>query len=73
KLKLDFVYGSLRPIDMFDPTVHVWNRCNMLAHSWLMNSVSDSIEQSIIFMENAIDVWNDLKERFSEGGSCSNF
>ncbi|XP_050890949.1 uncharacterized protein LOC127096421 [Lathyrus oleraceus] len=32
-----------------------------------MNSVSDSISQSIVFMENALDVWNDLKERFSQG------
>ncbi|MCI69256.1 flavonol sulfotransferase-like protein, partial [Trifolium medium] len=38
----------------------------MLVHSWIMNSVSDSIAQSIVFMENAIDVWNDLKERFSQ-------
>lgn len=39
----------------------------MLVHSWLLNSVSESIGQSIVFMENAIDVWNDLKERFSQG------
>jgi hypothetical protein len=31
-----------------------------------MNSVSDSIAQSIVFMENALDVWTDLKERFSQ-------
>nr|KYP39770.1 hypothetical protein KK1_038908 [Cajanus cajan] len=32
-----------------------------------MNSVSDSIAQSIIFLENSIDVWQELKERFSQG------
>jgi hypothetical protein len=32
-----------------------------------MNSVSESIGQSIVFFENAVDVWNDLKERFSQG------
>jgi hypothetical protein len=26
----------------------------------------ESIAQSIVFMENALDVWNDLKERFSQ-------
>ncbi|GAU31769.1 hypothetical protein TSUD_22150 [Trifolium subterraneum] len=39
-------------------------------HSWSRSMrralVSDSIAQSIVFMENAIDVWNDLKERFSQ-------
>jgi hypothetical protein len=29
-----------------------------------MNSVSDSIAQSTVFMENAVDVWLNLKERF---------
>jgi hypothetical protein len=32
-----------------------------------MNSVEDSIAQSIVYLENAIDVWNELKEHFSHG------
>ncbi|GAU49924.1 hypothetical protein TSUD_180420 [Trifolium subterraneum] len=68
KLKLDFIDGTIPiPLDSFDPSFRAWNRCNMLVHSWIVNSVSDSIAQSIIFMENAIDVWIDLKERFSQG------
>jgi hypothetical protein len=68
KLKIEFIDGSLpRPVDPFDPSIRAWNRCNMLVHSWIMNSVSGSIAQSIVFMDNALDVWNDLKERFSQG------
>ncbi|KAK2451623.1 putative mitochondrial protein [Trifolium repens] len=68
KLKIEFIDGTLpQPLDPFDPSIRAWNRCNMLVHSWIMNSVSDSIAQSIVFMENALDVWNDLKERFSQG------
>ncbi|GAU45069.1 hypothetical protein TSUD_243350 [Trifolium subterraneum] len=67
KLKLEFVDGSISvPADQFDPSFRAWNRCNMLVHSWILNSVSESIAQSLIFMENAIDVWNDLRERFSQ-------
>ncbi|MCI06288.1 retrovirus-related Pol polyprotein from transposon TNT 1-94, partial [Trifolium medium] len=67
KLKLEFVDGTIPiPEDQFNPSFRAWNRCNMLVHSWIMNSVSESIAQSIVFMENAIDVWNDLKERFSQ-------
>ncbi|GAU39523.1 hypothetical protein TSUD_222930 [Trifolium subterraneum] len=67
KLKLEFIDGT-NPIvsDPFDPSFRAWNRCNMLVHSWIMNSVSDSIAQSLVFMENALDVWNDLKERFAQ-------
>jgi hypothetical protein len=32
----------------------------------LINSVSDSIAQTIVFHDNAFDVWEDLKERFSK-------
>jgi hypothetical protein len=67
KLKLDFVDGTFPVIvDRFDPSFRAWNRCNMLVHSWIMNSVSDSIAQSIVYMDNALDVWNDLRERFSQ-------
>jgi hypothetical protein len=67
KMKLEFVDGTFPVVtDRFDPSYRAWNRCNMLVHSWIMNSVSDSIAQSIVFMENALDVWNDLKERFSQ-------
>jgi hypothetical protein len=38
----------------------------MLVHSWILNSVSESIAQSLVFMENSVDVWRDLKERFSQ-------
>jgi len=67
-MKYEFVDGTIEPIDDdFDPLFRPWNRCNNLVHSWIVNSVSPSIAQSIIFMENTCDVWNDLKERFSQG------
>ena len=68
KMKFGFVDGSISPIiDEFDTLFRAWNRCNMLVHSWIVNSVSPSIAQSIVFMENACDVWVDLKERFAQG------
>jgi hypothetical protein len=68
KLKFEFLDGTIpMSADPFDPSFCSWNRCNMLIHSWIMNSVAPSIAQSIVFMENASDVWLDLKERFSQG------
>lgn len=67
-MKFEFVDGTIPPFfDNFGPTIRVWNRCNMLVHFWIMNLVSPSIAQSIVFMENACDVWSDLKERFAQG------
>ncbi|GAU25648.1 hypothetical protein TSUD_265740 [Trifolium subterraneum] len=68
KLKFEFLDGTIpMPLDAFDPSFRAWNRCNMLIHSWILNSVEPSIARSIVFMENASDVWLDLKERFSQG------
>jgi hypothetical protein len=67
KMKLDFIDGSIPiPADAFDPTFRAWNRCNQLVSSWILNSVSPSIAQSVVFLENAIDIWNELRERFSQ-------
>jgi hypothetical protein len=50
KLKLEFIDGTIPVcVDPFDPSYRAWNRCNMLVHSWILNSVSDSIAQSLVF------------------------
>lgn len=62
KIKLEFVDDTITPITYtFDPLYRTWNRSNMLLHS-LIIFVSESIAQSIVLMESAIDVWIDLKE-----------
>jgi len=43
-----------------------WERCNHLVQSWVINSVSDSIAQTIVFCDIALEIWIDLKERFSK-------
>ncbi|WVZ08791.1 hypothetical protein V8G54_022137, partial [Vigna mungo] len=35
--------------------------------SWILNSLSPSIAQSVVFFERATDVWTDLREHFSQG------
>ncbi|KAK2371611.1 hypothetical protein QL285_084537 [Trifolium repens] len=68
KMKLDFIDDTLPvPADVFDPSYRAWNRCNQLVSSWILNYVSESIAQSVVFLENAIDIWNELRERFSQG------
>ncbi|KAK2429089.1 hypothetical protein QL285_027556 [Trifolium repens] len=68
KMKYAFVDGTFPVVtDLYDPSYRAWNRCNMLVHSSIMNFVSEFIGQSIVFMENVMDVWNDLKESFGQG------
>jgi len=41
-----------------------WERCTHLIQSWIINSVSPQIAQTLVFHENAIDAWSELKERY---------
>jgi hypothetical protein len=66
KNKLSFIDGSLPIPDLQDLNRSAWERCNHLIHSWIINSVSDSIAQTLVFHETAIDAWEDLRERFAK-------
>jgi len=67
KNKVEFILGSHTCPTKNDPTYSAWQRCNNMVVSWLMHSVSTPIRQSIIWMDMAIDVWTDLKTRYSQG------
>ncbi|KAL2336321.1 hypothetical protein Fmac_010767 [Flemingia macrophylla] len=66
KNKMGFLNGSISTPASKDPIYSPWERCNTLLMSWLLNSLSPSISQSVIFLEKAVDIWNDIKERFSQ-------
>ncbi|XP_058728529.1 uncharacterized protein LOC131600377 isoform X2 [Vicia villosa] len=67
KNKLHFINGVLpRPADL-DFNSIAWDRCNTMIMSWIKNSNEPEIAQSILWMDNAADMWNELKERFYQG------
>lgn len=69
KNKLSFIDGSIHVPAIDDLNRGAWERCNNLVHSWILNSVSPQIAQTIIFHVHVIDVWEELKERFSKPDS----
>lgn len=63
--KLGFLLGKV-PEPTEDPMkIEMWETCNNMVISWLLNSVSDSIKNSILYVQNACDMWSQLKKRFS--------
>ncbi|XP_057425631.1 uncharacterized protein LOC130718995 [Lotus japonicus] len=67
KNKFRFVSGEIPVPTATDANFDAWDRCNSLIHSWILNSVTTSIANSIVFVENACDAWRDLRDRFSQG------
>jgi hypothetical protein len=68
KNKLAFIDGSLpKPSHSDDPTFHAWTRCNNMIVAWILNSISKEIASSVIYITTCAEMWQDLKDRFSQG------
>jgi len=63
KNKVEFVLGTHPCPTTSDPNYSVRVRCNNMVLFWLVHSVSLPIRQSVIWMDIAVDVWNDLKNK----------
>ncbi|CAN1254590.1 hypothetical protein LINPERPRIM_LOCUS8701, partial [Linum perenne] len=53
KNKLQFIDSSLPIPDLTDSNYSAWNRCNFAVLSWILNSVSDDIAQSLMSYDKA--------------------
>jgi hypothetical protein len=66
KNKLQFINGKLPKPLPSDPDYFAWTRCNNMVLSWIINSVTKEIATSIISVDLAETMWNDLRNRFSQ-------
>ncbi|CAN6695299.1 unnamed protein product [Malus baccata var. baccata] len=68
KNKLSFVDGTFKKPEqkVAAADFHQWDRCNSLVKTWLVNSISPELQSSVIYYDLAYQVWEDLKERFSQ-------
>jgi hypothetical protein len=66
KNKIHFIDGTLPKSDASSDQSLSWYRCNNMILLWILSSVSKEIAASIIYIDSAEDMWNDLKDRFSQ-------
>ncbi|KAL5549597.1 hypothetical protein UlMin_004828 [Ulmus minor] len=69
KNKLGFIDGTIKMPTKEDLRLPFWARCNHMVLSWILNSVHVNISDSVIYAKTAVDVWNDLHDRFSQGNN----
>jgi len=67
KNKLKFIDGTFVQPAQANVLRDPWLRCNHMVLSWLRHSISASIAQSILWFDNAHNVWKNLEQRFSQG------
>ncbi|XP_013669160.1 uncharacterized protein LOC106373547 [Brassica napus] len=64
--KLGFINGTVLKPASTHRDYGAWSRCNDMVATWLMNSVSKKIGQSLLFINTAEGIWNILLARFKQ-------
>ncbi|XP_042964632.1 uncharacterized protein LOC122298852 [Carya illinoinensis] len=65
--KLGFIDGSLPILDKVAALFPSWSKCDTIVLSWLLNSLTSKIAQSVIYVDSSRAMWLELKEHFSQG------
>ena len=70
KSKLCFVDGSVTISMVVTPLEKMaWSKNNSMISSWILNSISPHITASVIYRNTTMEVWNSLRNRFSQANS----
>ncbi|CAA7051061.1 unnamed protein product [Microthlaspi erraticum] len=64
--KLGFIDGTIPKPPNGHRDAGSWSRCNDMVATWLMNSVTKKIGQSLLFMSTAEQIWKNLLSRFRQ-------
>ncbi|CAL1413574.1 unnamed protein product [Linum trigynum] len=66
KHKMGFVDGSLPRPAIHDPQFHLWDGCNTVVLTWILNSLNKDIRRSVMRHDNAKVLWDELRRRFGQ-------
>lgn len=61
KNKLGFVNGSIEVPDVTSVEYKYSKRCNDLVISWILFNLDESIAKSVLFLQTARDIWEDIE------------
>jgi len=71
--KLAFIDGSCECPAANSPSHGLWQRNNAMVLSWLLNSLSENIRNSVLYFDTARALWNDLEGRFGQSNKARLF
>ena len=70
KSKTGFINGAIvKPIST-DPNFMQWERCDDMVTSWILNSLSPELRDSLQYVNNARELWAELEERYDQTNGC---
>ncbi|XP_019183821.1 PREDICTED: uncharacterized protein LOC109178736 [Ipomoea nil] len=67
KNKVPFINGSItKPSAENLDRYLAWERCNNIVATWIVRTLSPTIARSVLWIDTAYGIWNDLRRRFSQ-------
>ncbi|XP_075514618.1 uncharacterized protein LOC142549521 [Primulina tabacum] len=69
--KLGYLTGEAEKPAETESTYKTWRSKNSLVMAWLLNSMDTSIARPYMFMKTAKDVWDSVKETYSDSENSS--
>lgn len=73
KKKLGFINGTCKTPDLNSPDFSQWSCCNDMVISWLLNTLSKDIGDSVIYSNTAKELWESLEQRFGKSNGAKLF
>ncbi|PKI60125.1 hypothetical protein CRG98_019469 [Punica granatum] len=71
--KLPFIDGTLEKPEEDDSLRKRWERCNSTLIAWIFNTMEERLQATVAYAIDAKSLWDDLKERYSEGNQSRVF
>ncbi|XP_071729428.1 uncharacterized protein [Rutidosis leptorrhynchoides] len=66
KNKLKIITGEFTEADVQPLYKALWERTNDMIISWILNTITDQIGNSLNFVNTAADLWKELQENYSQ-------
>ncbi|XP_060190809.1 uncharacterized protein LOC132620127 [Lycium barbarum] len=73
KNKMNFINGKSKRPALDDPTYEQWVRCDDMVTLWILNSPSRDIADSLQYVNNARELWQELKDMYDQTNSAKRY
>ena len=70
KNKTGFINGKIVKPSLTDPSFMQWERCDDMVTSWILNSLSPDLRDSLQYVNNAKELWEELEDRYDQTNGC---
>ena len=66
KNKLGFIDGSCEKSSTNSPLLCQWQRCDDMVTSWILNSLTKEVSDSVEYVSNSAELWKELEDTYDQ-------